>query len=594
MGMEQVTFTFSISAAVLGVGATLVAIIIASVLVWSTLPNNRSDTARNPRVLLTGFGWVLSPIWLILLAATLWRIFEMLIVGTPSFGGSSLGAGALIVALLGAPFLIWSTVLKHETVRYQKEGLITDRINKAVEQLGVEKTVERRGRTLFYTVGITKYSAFEYDDVPFNYPPNATEKKRREWVQMKVTQPNIEVRIGAILSLERIAQDSTNHDQGRDHVRVMEILCAYIRQNAPATTAQNYPEPDWELLADDATDDERRERFGSYLFDSKAWQWAQTLPPPRADIALALKVLGRRTATQRQVEAAWPNLYDESVTWPFDAELRPLPKLTANTPRDPAELDKFKADLGKWQETLRAYSGYRLDLRGTNLQGADLSSERPDRSDAVFSGAKFHKSCLAGANLNGARLEGALFDDARLEGASLRSAQLTCAEINRANFESARLWLARMDGVNGMQPRMDGATLLGAVLNAITIREGYFVCADLRGASMEGAFMDRTDLKGANLAPAHFLQATLRNVYFDTETKWDDTQMQGTSLAHIDFSDTPISAAQIAVTFGDGSTILPEDMARPRHWPQQTLEWSEHGTEYRKWLSNPDTYTPPL
>lgn len=556
MGMEQVTFTFSISAAVLGVGATLVAIIVASVLVWSTLPNNRSDTARNPRVLLTGFGWVLSPIWLILLAATLWRLFEMLILGTSSFGGSSLGAGALIVALLGAPFLIWSTVLKHETVRYQKEGLITDRINKAVEQLGVEKTVKiKKG---------------------------------------EITRPNIEVRIGAILSLERIAQDSTNHDQGRDHVRVMEILCAYIRQNAPATTARDYPEPDWELLADKATDDERQERFGGYFFDSKAWRWAQTLPPPRADIALALKVLGRRTAKQRRVEAAWPNLYDETITWPFDAELRPLPELTANTPRDPAELAKFKAELEKWQETLGAYSGYRLDLRGTNLQGADLSSERPDRSDAVFSGAKFHKSRLAGANLDGARLEGALLPGARLEGASLRSAQLTCAKINRANFESARLWLARMDGVHGLQPRMDGATLSRAVLNAISITKGYFVCANLQGASMEGAVMNWIDLKGANLRLARITRATLRFVNFDKETKWDDTQMQGTSVAHVDFSDTPISAAQIAVTFGDGRTVLPKNMARPRHWSQQTLEWSEYITEYRKWLSNPDTYTPPV
>lgn len=113
---------------------------------------------------------------------------------------AGLGTGGLIVALLGAPFLIWSTVLKHQTLRYQKEGHITDRINKAVEQLGAEKTVKLDGK--------------------------------------ESTQPNIEVRIGAILSLERIAQDSTTYDKGRDHVRVMEILCAYIRENAPASLAE--------------------------------------------------------------------------------------------------------------------------------------------------------------------------------------------------------------------------------------------------------------------------------------------------------------------------------------------------------------------
>lgn len=129
--------------------------------------------------------------------------------------GINLGAGALIVALLGAPFLIWSTVLKHQTLRYQKEGHITDRINKAVEQLGAEKTVKVRGKDA------------EGKDIT-----------------IEETRPNLEVRIGAILSLERIAQDSTRYDRGRDHVRVMEILCAYVRENAPASSAQDELPPE--------------------------------------------------------------------------------------------------------------------------------------------------------------------------------------------------------------------------------------------------------------------------------------------------------------------------------------------------------------
>ena len=42
------------------------------------------------------------------------------------------------------------------------------------------------------------------------------------------------------LDLERIARD--NLDQ---HVRIMEILCAYIRENAPAHDAQKSPVKDW-------------------------------------------------------------------------------------------------------------------------------------------------------------------------------------------------------------------------------------------------------------------------------------------------------------------------------------------------------------
>ena len=76
-------------------------------------------------------------------------IRDVLFSETPQ--GPNLGAGALIAALLGAPFLIWGTVLKHQTVRWQKEGHMTDRISKAVEQLGAEKKVDRIGRPITVT-----------------------------------------------------------------------------------------------------------------------------------------------------------------------------------------------------------------------------------------------------------------------------------------------------------------------------------------------------------------------------------------------------------------------------------------------------------
>ncbi len=64
-----------------------------------------------------------------------------------------------------------------------EQGLITDRINKAVESLG---------------------------------------KLNQE------NKPVLEVRIGALYALERIAQDSID-----DHVRIMKIICAYVCVNSP-------------------------------------------------------------------------------------------------------------------------------------------------------------------------------------------------------------------------------------------------------------------------------------------------------------------------------------------------------------------------
>ncbi len=50
-------------------------------------------------------------------------------------------------------------------------------------------------------------------------------------------EPVIEVRLGALYALERIAQDSI-----RDHIQIMEILCAYVRQNSPKKTYKDLPE----------------------------------------------------------------------------------------------------------------------------------------------------------------------------------------------------------------------------------------------------------------------------------------------------------------------------------------------------------------
>ncbi|MBT4233714.1 MAG: pentapeptide repeat-containing protein, partial [Marinovum sp.] len=115
------------------------------------------------------------------------------------------------------------------TTNAAEQGLITDRINTAVTGLGVEKTVKQTA-------------------------PNGKITEN--------TDANIEVRLGAVYALERISQDSD-----RDHMQIMEILCAYIRTNAP-----------WDMDIDVPWDPETPGPFKR----------------PRADIQAALTVIGRR------------------------------------------------------------------------------------------------------------------------------------------------------------------------------------------------------------------------------------------------------------------------------------------------------------
>ncbi len=105
--------------------------------------------------------------------------------------------------------------MKERQARTAEQGHITDRITKAVEQLGAEKTV----------------------------------KVQEDGKTVERTEPNFEVRLGAIYALERIAEDSE-----RDHIPIMETLCAYIRQNSSARKPLDQGLLDWEPLPDDLDD----------------------------------------------------------------------------------------------------------------------------------------------------------------------------------------------------------------------------------------------------------------------------------------------------------------------------------------------------
>lgn len=180
-------------------------------------------------------------------------------------------------AVIAVPFTFIRIRIAGEANLTAEQGLITDRINNAVEGLGAEKTVYRLGRDLSMSLKETSTDTppdkwgFEFFDEP-KYDPNKYELNPEEtsgWTSFQQQVPNLEVRIGAIYSLERIAQDSP-----RDHIQIMEILCAYIKENSQASQAATFPEN------------------ADYIFRSQEWTQC---PPIRTDIQVALDVIGRRS-----------------------------------------------------------------------------------------------------------------------------------------------------------------------------------------------------------------------------------------------------------------------------------------------------------
>ncbi|TRD20794.1 pentapeptide repeat-containing protein [Palleronia caenipelagi] len=283
------------------------------------------------------------------------------------------GAAVLLAALAAATTLVFQLVKVWTTERQTRtaeEGHITDRINKAVENLGADKVVKT--------------------------------------ADGEETVPNLEVRLGAIYALERISRDSL-----RDHVQIMEIFCAYVRNNAPAGDAAYWGHRP-ELL---------------------------DIPKPRVDIQTILTVIGRRekNARSKEIEAKYrPDLSGCSLQG----------------------LQLANADLSN------------INFDGTRMDNAVLDDV--DMSDCSLIAVKLTSLStrsmiyFRNANLLGASLISAYVPDSDFTGANLSQCKLQNATFGRSNLTNAKLM--RVVTEDDAPTILTSANLKGAGLRLIDLR----------------------------------------------------------------------------------------------------------------------------
>lgn len=342
---------------------------------------------------LTRFAWFLLPFVVVLFVYTMFTLYQLALSGLPAVAKdlrwhalAFAGLVAILGGIVGAPLALIRVFVAERTAKTAEEQRqiaeqrnITDRITKAVELLGEEKTVKQRkgGKTVEYT------------------------------------EANLEVRLGAIYALERISKDSE-----RDHVQIMEILSAYIRQNAVPGPARGILQPDTPETAavsppkrDDVDYETQVARARQALAEERRRnrkEWFASLGPvrrQRADVAAALTVIARRAPDRRALELA----------------------------NDPP---------------------FRIDLSHANFQRLDLADIN-----------------LEGVNLRSARLEGAVLTGARLQGADLRDAHLEKSDLRNAQLQGADLRRARIDRVDVAGARLDGALMAGATTKGTNTTE---------------------------------------------------------------------------------------------------------------------------
>lgn len=318
------------------------------------------------------------------------------------------GLGVFIAAFVGLPLAMIRTVSQNRSTRIEARRHLMETFARAVEQLG---------------------------------------------------NPEFPLRLGAILALERLAQESPIL-----HGPIIEALCAYVREKvpAPADTA--------------ARAGESKKTKGSGDGEESS---------PDVDIQTILTAIGRRNRRHERTGAI--------------VDLRGA--------------DLRQADLtGARLEGARLESSYfdRANLFGTHLEGADLRR-------AHLEGADLIETHLEGASLSWAHLEGAELMEAHLEGAELSGTHLEGAEFMGAHLEGANLQLAHLEGAVLFMAHLDGANLRGAHLEGAELWKVHLEGADLKDVR----FDEHTDVSGTDLSKVKGLPPKFREtVKSDERTKW--------------------------------------------------------------------------
>ncbi len=368
-----------------------------------------------------------------------------------------------LLAMVAGLIAIVGAVLTALSYRLSRAGQITERFTRAIDQLGSEE---------------------------------------------------LDVRLGGIYALERIARDSKH-----DHPQIVEVLTAYVREHSrsqePETTNRSklrqQVEGRFPILRDlrdarrNIQQTQERQLGLRDFIHALATEGVQEKPVrggdfaarfggmvptrPATDVQAAMSVLGRRQHS-----------YD----------------------RPGASLDLAFADL----------RALRLPVRGAYLDGAVLVG-------AHLEGAILREARLAGADLSSAFLNDADFEKAHLEGAILIRAKLENAALRHADLEGAILFLADVHGASlqeaylqraqlvvlGVGTDFSGAHMEEAVASGADLRYAKLIGAHLCGANLSLAELDHADLseaelEGADLTDAFLDGARLTDATYDSATKW--------------------------------------------------------------------------
>jgi uncharacterized protein YjbI with pentapeptide repeats len=322
-----------------------------------------------------------------------------------------------LAGLIGAPFVVWRVIIASRQNAIALENVRNTLFSKAIEQLGATRERKRLAE------------------------PVDGQAMQSETIVS--TEPTMEVRLGAIYALEKLAREDINL-----HWPIMETLCAYIRENAGP--AEPPPKEVVNALAS---------QYRGFQSGEPIVEYENGLSAPSVDIMAALTVLGRRSNKHRAFEAEKRSSADNKEAWRLNLSHCHL-----------ALASLMRIDLSHANFDGSALYGARLEnarLVGASFVSANLQCAI--LSEASLMGAKFAKADLSRSNFDRVRLQCANFESSVIFGASFASADLEYALFVPYPGSTADLALRRLStGVNfyQRQPTFQDANISTALLNS--------------------------------------------------------------------------------------------------------------------------------
>jgi hypothetical protein len=284
-----------------------------------------------------------------------------------------------LAGVFGGPIVLWRSYSAHQQAMIAKENHYTSLFTKAVELLGTTREVIDTIHDLTTHTG----------------------GKREQFTR---TEPNLEVRLGAIYALERIARDSE-----RDHWPIMEVLSAYVRN------PQNCGRPihlNEQQLSE-------RDSFRS---------WLAELPDPRVDIQAVLSVIGRRPGHRRAYERR------RKLRLDFEG----------------ATLQGIKL-VGDFSDAI---------FDQCHMQNATIH-------DALLDRATFIATQLQGVNCSLSEFTAARFSSTKLQWSDFSRCSLVNTRFQNSDLRASRLDEIDGRGTSFQSSNLDGVTIFGAKLNSV-------------------------------------------------------------------------------------------------------------------------------